>query len=115
MILILFDFIWKDAVRKIWKEEGGFAFWKGGPARVFRSAPQFGFTLLTYEVLQRLFFIDFGGRRPTGSEAKIQTTDIKSHNPDHIGGYRLALATFTGMESKFGLFLPKFKSNVSWV
>lgn len=31
-------------------------------ARVFRSAPQFGFTLLTYEILQRLFYIDFGGR-----------------------------------------------------
>jgi solute carrier family 25 aspartate/glutamate transporter 12/13 len=115
LILILFDFTSKDAVRKIWKEEGGVAFWKGGPARVFRSAPQFGFTLLTYEVLQRLFFIDFGGRRPTGSEAKIpgQTADIKSLNRDHIGGYSLALATFTGMESKFGLFLPKFKSNVS--
>ena len=91
------------------------AFWKGGPARVFRSAPQFGFTLLTYEVLQRLFYIDFGGRRPTGSEVMVPTsaTDLKSQNPDHIGGYRLGFATFTGMESKFGLFLPKFKANVS--
>ncbi|XP_067140843.1 calcium-binding mitochondrial carrier protein Aralar1-like isoform X2 [Centruroides vittatus] len=99
-----------DAVRKIWKEEGGSAFWKGGLARVLRSAPQFGFTLLTYEILQRLFFIDFGGRRPTGSQGKVpvQTGEIRSHNPDHIGGYRLALATFNGMESKFGLFLPKF-------
>ncbi|XP_023225510.1 calcium-binding mitochondrial carrier protein Aralar1-like [Centruroides sculpturatus] len=99
-----------DAVRKIWKEEGGSAFWKGGIARVLRSAPQFGFTLLTYEILQRLFFIDFGGRRPTGSQVKVpvQTGEIRSHNPDHIGGYRLALATFNGMESKFGLFLPKF-------
>lgn len=57
-----------DAVRKIYSEEGFVAFWKGGPARVFRSAPQFGFTLLTYEVLQRFFYVDFGGRRPTGSE-----------------------------------------------
>lgn len=31
-------------------------------ARVFRSSPQFGVTLLTYEVLQRLFYVDFGGR-----------------------------------------------------
>ena len=32
------------------------------PARVFRSSPQFGVTLLTYEILQRYFYIDFGGR-----------------------------------------------------
>lgn len=31
-------------------------------ARVFRSSPQFGVTLLTYELLQRVFYIDFGGR-----------------------------------------------------
>lgn len=101
-----------DACRKIWKEEGGQAFWKGGPARVFRSAPQFGFTLLTYEILQRLFFIDFGGRRPTGSQGKVpvQAGEIKSHNPDHIGGYRVALATFSGMETKFGLILPRFNT-----
>lgn len=57
-----------DAIGKITKEEGFLAFWKGGPARVFRSAPQFGFTLLTYEILQRAFYVDFGGRRPAGSE-----------------------------------------------
>lgn len=57
-----------DAIRKINAEEGFAAFWKGGPARVFRSAPQFGFTLLTYEILQRAFYVDFGGRRPAGSE-----------------------------------------------
>lgn len=30
-------------------------------ARVFRSSPQFGVTLVTYEILQRLFYVDFGG------------------------------------------------------
>jgi len=30
-------------------------------ARVFRSSPQFGVTLLSYEILQRLFYVDFGG------------------------------------------------------
>ena len=42
-----------DAIRKISREEGLSAFFKGGPARVLRSSPQFGFTLLTYELLQR--------------------------------------------------------------
>lgn len=70
-----------DATRKIYAEEGFRAFWKGSigkhsfrknfykvlsnkkfPARVFRSSPQFGVTLLTYEVLQRVLYVDFGGR-----------------------------------------------------
>uniref|UniRef100_A0A0L8HTP6 EF-hand domain-containing protein n=1 Tax=Octopus bimaculoides TaxID=37653 RepID=A0A0L8HTP6_OCTBM len=100
-----------DCARKILKEEGGSAFWKGAPARVFRSSPQFGVTLLTYELLQRMLYIDFGGRRPEGSEARPTSLEEKmSRNPDHIGGYRLALATFDGLESKFGLCLPKFKT-----
>lgn len=99
-----------DAARKIFREEGFSAFWKGGPARILRSSPQFGFTLWTYETLQRYFYVDFGGNRPTGSDAKVplQASEMLSQNPDHIGGYKLALTTFSGMESKFGLFFPKF-------
>ncbi|EGE79123.1 hypothetical protein BDDG_02061 [Blastomyces dermatitidis ATCC 18188] len=36
----------------IMREEGFRAFFKGGPARILRSSPQFGFTLAAYEVLQ---------------------------------------------------------------
>lgn len=43
-----------DAARKIFKDEGFKAFWKGGPARIVRSSPQFGFTLAAYEVLSGL-------------------------------------------------------------
>jgi solute carrier family 25 (mitochondrial aspartate/glutamate transporter), member 12/13 len=43
-----------DAVQKIYSQEGFAAFFKGGPARVFRSSPQFGVTLLSYELIQRL-------------------------------------------------------------
>ncbi|KAJ5635499.1 uncharacterized protein N7484_008812 [Penicillium longicatenatum] len=39
----------------VWKEEGLKAFFKGGPARIMRSSPQFGFTLAAYEVLQKTF------------------------------------------------------------
>ncbi|XP_014484415.1 PREDICTED: calcium-binding mitochondrial carrier protein Aralar1 isoform X3 [Dinoponera quadriceps] len=103
-----------DCARKIYREEGARAFWKGATARVFRSSPQFGVTLFTYELLQRLFVVDFGGSRPTGSEQKVPTMgvadEIRSTNPDHIGGYQVALPIFTGIESKFGLCLPRFQA-----
>jgi solute carrier family 25 aspartate/glutamate transporter 12/13 len=43
-----------DAFRKIWREEGPKAFFKGGGARVLRSSPQFAFTLLAYESLHNV-------------------------------------------------------------
>jgi hypothetical protein len=39
------------------KEEGFKALFKGGPARILRSSPQFGFTLLAYEYLQKVYTI----------------------------------------------------------
>ncbi|XP_011153052.1 calcium-binding mitochondrial carrier protein Aralar1 isoform X4 [Harpegnathos saltator] len=103
-----------DCARKIYREEGARAFWKGATARVFRSSPQFGVTLFTYELLQRLFVVDFGGSRPAGSEQKVPTMgvadEIRSTNPDHIGGYQVALPIFTGIETKFGLCLPRFQA-----
>lgn len=39
----------------IWKEEGFQAFFKGGPARIMRSSPQFGCTLAAYELLKNVF------------------------------------------------------------
>ncbi|KAK6540520.1 mitochondrial aspartate-glutamate transporter agc1 [Orbilia ellipsospora] len=41
--------------KTVYKEEGFKAFFKGGPARILRSSPQFGFTLAAYEVLQTMF------------------------------------------------------------
>ncbi|XP_026883357.2 calcium-binding mitochondrial carrier protein Aralar1 [Electrophorus electricus] len=102
-----------DCFRKIMREEGFRAFWKGAGARVCRSSPQFGVTLVTYELLQRWFYVDFGGHRPAGSEPtpKSRISELPPLSKDHIGGYRLAAATFAGMESKFGLHLPKFRSS----
>lgn len=103
-----------DCFRKILREEGPKALWKGAAARVFRSSPQFGVTLLTYELLQRWFYVDFGGVKPVGSEPvpKSRIT-LPAPNPDHVGGYKLAVATFTGIENKFGLYLPLFKPSAS--
>uniref|UniRef100_A0A8C7L4R9 Solute carrier family 25 member 12 n=1 Tax=Oncorhynchus kisutch TaxID=8019 RepID=A0A8C7L4R9_ONCKI len=102
-----------DCFGKIIAEEGFRALWKGAGARVCRSSPQFGVTLVTYELLQRWFYIDFGGHRPTGSEPtpKSRISDLPPVSADHVGGYRLAAATFAGVENKFGLHLPKFKSS----
>ncbi|KAA3681688.1 solute carrier family 25 (mitochondrial aspartate/glutamate transporter), member 12/13 [Paragonimus westermani] len=95
-----------DAAHKIWREEGARAFWKGAGARVFRSSPQFGVTLLTYEMLQRFLLIDFGGRELPGAGRPPSAALI---NPDHIGGFRFATTTFTGIETKLGLCFPKYK------
>ncbi|CAH2071832.1 unnamed protein product, partial [Iphiclides podalirius] len=98
-----------DATRKIYAEEGARAFWKGAIARVFRSSPQFGVTLVTYEILQRLFYVDFGGSRPTGSELHVATpVEEAKKKADHIGGYQVAMPILTGLETKFGISLPRF-------
>lgn len=86
-------------------------------ARVFRSSPQFGVTLVTYELLQRTFYVDFGGSRPAGSELqKIAAPSMltgKNDNADHVGGYRAALPMLNGIETKFGLSLPRFVSTIT--
>lgn len=52
--------------------------------------------------------------RPSGSEQKVLTVgvtdEMRSTNPDHIGGYQVALPIFMGIESKFGLALPRFQA-----
>ncbi|KAK9473183.1 mitochondrial carrier domain-containing protein [Dipodascopsis tothii] len=45
----------------ILREEGFKAFFKGGPARIFRSSPQFGCTLAAYEFLQAALPMNLGG------------------------------------------------------
>jgi solute carrier family 25 (mitochondrial aspartate/glutamate transporter), member 12/13 len=86
-------------------------------ARVFRSSPQFGVTLVTYELLQRSFYVDFGGNRPTGSELNKPSSpsllSASTTNPDHVGGYRAAVPMLNGIETKFGLSLPRFKSTIT--
>ncbi|XP_034401186.1 LOW QUALITY PROTEIN: calcium-binding mitochondrial carrier protein Aralar2 [Cyclopterus lumpus] len=102
-----------DCFWKILREEGPQAFWKGAGARVCRSSPQFGVTLVTYELLQRWFYLDFGGQKPAGSEPTPKSRiSLPAPNPDHIGGFRLAVATFAGIESKFGLHLPRYNGGV---
>uniref|UniRef100_A0A8C1L9W9 Solute carrier family 25 member 12 n=1 Tax=Cyprinus carpio TaxID=7962 RepID=A0A8C1L9W9_CYPCA len=55
----------------------------------------------------------FSSSRPAGSEPtpKSRISELPPVSPEHVGGYRLAAATFAGVENKFGLHLPKFKSS----
>lgn len=61
-----------------------------------------------------MLIINITCSRPTGSEQRVPATglvdEIRSTNPDHIGGYQIALPIFTGIESKFGLCLPRFQT-----
>ncbi|CDK28163.1 unnamed protein product [Kuraishia capsulata CBS 1993] len=45
----------RASAARIVREEGFRALFKGGLARIFRSSPQFGFTLASYELLQTWF------------------------------------------------------------
>lgn len=56
------------AFKTIVKEEGFKALFKGGPARIFRSSPQFGVTLATYELLKQKFPIE----QPTVQHEEMQ-------------------------------------------
>ncbi|KAJ7170155.1 mitochondrial carrier domain-containing protein, partial [Mycena filopes] len=44
-----------DAFVQIYREEGFRALFKGGPARIVRSSPQFAFTLMSYEMFKKMY------------------------------------------------------------
>uniref|UniRef100_A0A4W3IAU5 Solute carrier family 25 member 12 n=1 Tax=Callorhinchus milii TaxID=7868 RepID=A0A4W3IAU5_CALMI len=78
-----------DCFRKILREEGYRALWKGAGELSCRF------------------------HKPVGSEPtpKSRIANLPPASPEHIGGYKLAAATFAGIENKFGLYLPKFRSS----
>jgi solute carrier family 25 (mitochondrial aspartate/glutamate transporter), member 12/13 len=62
-----------------------------------------------------MFYVDFGGSRPTGSDVTSgkSSADLQRQmNPDHVGGYQVAIPMINGIESKFGLSLPRFSSTL---
>ncbi|CAN6673040.1 mitochondrial aspartate-glutamate transporter Agc1p [Trichomonascus vanleenenianus] len=66
----------------IMKEEGFKAFFKGGPARILRSSPQFGCTLAAYEVLHQMFPLPGHAKTEAGHatpshEGKIAGSPVK--------------------------------------
>jgi len=86
-----------DATKTIYREEGFKAFFKGGPARIFRSSPQFGATLMAYEILQR--WIPFPGDEPSAS-----SVNLPSYRPPSI------LQPLSEMGYRFGAIPPSLES-----
>ena len=81
-----------DCARKVFREEGFKALWKGGPARVIRSSPQFGFTLAGYELLQNLL--------PMPGEEKVE---IKEPVIEPITGLQEAKSPLSYLRSRNAL------------
>ncbi|KAL8923582.1 MAG: hypothetical protein Q9208_004529 [Pyrenodesmia sp. 3 TL-2023] len=99
----------------VYREEGFRAFFKGGPARVLRSSPQFGFTLAAYEVLQKALPMP-------GSEAEAPS--IAGHAEPALGlqeakaplpylRSRNALKIILDLDENFGR--PKLPNGPSWL
>ncbi|KAI1262459.1 mitochondrial carrier domain-containing protein [Xylariaceae sp. FL1019] len=96
----------RHAAKTIMKEEGFKAFFKGGPARIFRSSPQFGFTLAAYEVLQSVF--PFPGKAKqeqvhTGVAEVVNTMREKDIASPHARS-RNALKIILDIDENFGRF-----------
>ncbi|KAG2227086.1 hypothetical protein INT45_003816 [Circinella minor] len=89
-----------DAARKIMKEEGFKAFFKGGPARILRSSPQFGVTLTVYEILQQSFPL------PGSRVAQQPSTTAKPDQEKSFGSLRSrnALKMLLDLDYRFGVY-----------
>ncbi|KAF5003566.1 hypothetical protein FDECE_9893 [Fusarium decemcellulare] len=93
----------RHAAKTIWKEEGFTAFFKGGPARIFRSSPQFGFTLAAYEVLQTMLPMPGSQKEkiPTGLSDAVSTVK-GSLDTSPYGRSRNALKVILDLDEDFG-------------
>jgi solute carrier family 25 aspartate/glutamate transporter 12/13 len=109
----------RHAAKTIWKEEGFKAFFKGGPARIFRSSPQFGFTLAAYELLQNV--LPFPGK-PTEAKSVAEAVSTLKEKAVDSPFYRSrnALKILLDLDENFGRTplganAPGWKSLPAWM
>ncbi|KAK0547243.1 mitochondrial aspartate-glutamate transporter agc1 [Tilletia horrida] len=89
-----------DCAATIFREEGFRAFYKGSMARVLRSSPQFGATLVAYEYLQALLPYPFAGK--SGDSATIRHGDARPWEDPARQHARTALHLLSAMHEDFG-------------
>ncbi|RMD39709.1 hypothetical protein DV735_g5424, partial [Chaetothyriales sp. CBS 134920] len=97
----------RDCARKIYRDEGFRAFFKGGPARILRSSPQFGFTLAAYEVLNTL--LPFHGSADPADSVRDPDPGVglrEAKAPLPYLRCRNALKVLLDMDPGFGLARP---------
>lgn len=90
------------AAKTIWKEEGFRAFFKGGPARIFRSSPQFGFTLAAYEVLQGVLPYPGNKHAHATGVAEAMSTLKEKTDTSHFARSRNSLKIILDLDEDFG-------------
>lgn len=103
----------RHCAKTVLKEEGFKAFFKGGPARIMRSSPQFGFTLAGYELLQGLLPLpgesdEVGPRGSTEPATGLQSAQA----PLPYLRSRNALKIILDLDIGFGK--PKLPEGQSW-
>ncbi|KAH0565814.1 hypothetical protein GP486_000783 [Trichoglossum hirsutum] len=92
----------------VFREEGFKAFFKGGPARILRSSPQFGFTLAAYEVLNNLLPMPGGeaaNRKVAAAATKIKdmgTSIGKGETGLPLNRSRNAMRLILDLDEDFG-------------
>lgn len=89
------------AFGKILKEEGVGAFFKGSLARVFRSSPQFGFTLASYEILQSLFPLHPPNTRDSNFKAISGYPGVYNLTNDQVYNGRSTRTVFLNQDKLF--------------
>lgn len=100
--------------KTVFKEEGFKAFFKGGPARIMRSSPQFGFTLAGYEVLQGLLPMP-GSEKDHAAHMGVPATSTSGGLPEAQGPLtylrsKNALKIILDLDENFGRLAPDAKA-----